>query len=161
MRVTAEDSPRANMRIRTAIRDDFPALLSLERAAGSAAHWTEAAYGRVFDPDAPRRIALVADDGAVRAFLVARAAGGEWEIENVVVAEPARRQGLGSSLVRHLLALATQDAADAVWLEVRESNAAARALYLRCGFRETGRRRGYYSDPEEDAVLYELVLGSL
>ena len=58
------------------------------------------------------------------------------------------------SLMRSLIARWEKFAGAALRLEVRESNAAARALYTKHGFRETGRRRGYYRDPIEDAVLY-------
>jgi ribosomal-protein-alanine N-acetyltransferase len=43
-----------------------------------------------------------------------------------------------------------------VYLEVRESNRAARSLYVKCAFIESGHRKSYYSEPEEDAVLYRL-----
>ena len=80
----------------------------------------------------------------------------EWEIENIAVAGPARRRGLGTRLLGELLDLARGRGADAVFLEVRESNHAARALYEKWAFLESGRRRGYYKDPEEDAILYRL-----
>ena len=82
---------------------------------------------------------------------------GEWEIENVVVAEEFRRQGIGAGLMRSVIAQWEKFAGAALLLEVRESNAAARALYTKHGFRETGRRRCYYRDPVEDAVLYALL----
>jgi len=53
-----------------------------------------------------------------------------------------------------LLVQARQTNSDAVFLEVRESNTAARRLYQKLGFEETGRRKSYYSNPVEDAVLY-------
>jgi len=45
-----------------------------------------------------------------------------------------------------------------VFLEVRESNQPARAFYLRQGFEESGRRKFYYANPQEDAILYRLAL---
>jgi ribosomal-protein-alanine N-acetyltransferase len=83
---------------------------------------------------------------------------GEWEIENAVVAPEFRRRGVGHDLIRELLRQAQMASGTAVWLEVRESNFAARGLYEKHGFRETGRRRAYYEDPSEDAVLYSLRL---
>lgn len=123
------------------------------------AHWTEQQYHGLFvtKAEAPYRLALVAEGVAppdVLGFLVARNLPPEWEIENIVVAPAARRMGIGSRLVDTLGVRAKQTNSDAVFLEVRESNTAARRLYEKLGFRETGRRKSYYSNPFEDAVLY-------
>jgi ribosomal-protein-alanine N-acetyltransferase len=79
-------------------------------------------------------------------------------LENVAVGEPSRRRGLGRQLVAALADAARQQHARAIFLEVRESNAAARALYRASGFQESGRRSGYYSCPTEDAILYTLAV---
>jgi len=57
-----------------------------------------------------------------------------------------------------LLGQARQANSDAIFLEVRESNTGARRLYEEFGFRETGRRKAYYTNPSEDAVLYSKIL---
>jgi len=80
----------------------------------------------------------------------------EWEIENIALAGPARRRGLGTRLLGEFLDLARAQGAEAVFLEVRESNRAARALYEKWSFMRSGRRQRYYKDPEEDAILYRL-----
>jgi ribosomal-protein-alanine N-acetyltransferase len=59
-------------------------------------------------------------------------------------------------LIKALMKRARNQAATAILLEVRESNLAARGLYEKRGFREVGRRRSYYADPVEDAILYTL-----
>ncbi len=100
------------------------------------------------------------ENGELCGFICAGAAAGEWEIENVVVGSGFLRRGIGDALMRELIRRARDEGAAAILLEVRESNAAARALYRKHGFVETGRRRLYYNFPEEDAVLYELRLGS-
>lgn len=84
--------------------------------------------------------------------VVARAAD-EAELLNLAVAERARGRGIGAALVEHAIADATQWGACAMFLEVRASNAAALGLYQRAGFREAGRRRGYYRRPSEDALI--------
>jgi ribosomal-protein-alanine N-acetyltransferase len=61
---------------------------------------------------------------------------------------------MGSKLTCALVGPVRQRKVTRVFLEVRESNAAARALYEKCGFQISGRRKSYYSDPAEDAVLY-------
>ena len=82
----------------------------------------------------------------------------EWELENIVVAPAARRKGLGKRLLEALLAAARETNSRSVFLEVRASNAAARSLYEKAGFEPTGRRKSYYTNSAEDAVLYRLTL---
>jgi ribosomal-protein-alanine N-acetyltransferase len=83
----------------------------------------------------------------------------ECEIEFAMVQPDARRRGAGRTLVREAAEWAERMGAKELWLEVRESNEAARRLYAACGFAVTGRRRGYYADPAEDALLMRLALG--
>lgn len=145
------------MAIRSAALDDVPAILALERQASSAAHWSVGAYTELLN----RGVVLVAEQTAkVCGFICARAVGGEWEIENVVVAAEFLRRGVASELMRGLIRRALREAASVIRLEVRESNLPARSLYVKHRFREVGRRRGYYNSPSEDAILYSLRLGS-
>lgn len=131
-------------------------MLLLERQVSAAAHWSEEQYQRLFQPGGADRLALVAEDAknGVLGFLVARQVAPDWELENIVVTPAARRNGLGKRLVEALLAKARETNSAAVFLEVRESNASARALYEKADFQETGRRKSYYGDPTEDAILY-------
>ena len=86
-------------------------------------------------------------------FIVARDAAGEWEIENIAVTADARRRGLGSHLMGEFLHHVRSSGGIQVFLEVRESNNAARALYEKWAFVEAGRRTGYYDEPPEDALV--------
>jgi ribosomal-protein-alanine N-acetyltransferase len=88
--------------------------------------------------------------------VIARVLGDEWEIENIAIAGTARRRGLGTRLLGELLDMARARGAAAIFLEVRESNQAARALYEKWAFLESGRRPIYYKNPPEDAILYRL-----
>jgi [ribosomal protein S18]-alanine N-acetyltransferase len=113
----------------------------------------------VFQPGAPDRILWVLeeeDEGALRAFLVARFSAVECELENLVVAATHRRRGFGMQLLKCLIATARQRNVERILLEVRESNTAARALYEKLGFQVTGRRKAYYSHPQEDALMFAL-----
>ena len=92
--------------------------------------------------------------GETLGFLVAAHVSPDWELENVVVASTARRQGLGKALLGALLAAAAETNSASVFLEVREANHAARSLYEAAGFRITSRRKSYYNNPQEDAILY-------
>jgi ribosomal-protein-alanine acetyltransferase len=138
-------------RVRPATPADLPALLGLDRGAPAAAHWSEADYRRLFAEAG--RVALVIEDGSVEGFIIGRDLGSEWEIENIVIAGSAQRRGLGTRLVQELLELAQTQGAQAVFLEVRESNRAARALYSKFGFVESRRRKSYYRNPDEDAIV--------
>jgi [ribosomal protein S18]-alanine N-acetyltransferase len=143
--------------IRTATVADLPAMMELEKRAATAAHWSAEQYEALFRASAPGRAALIMrEESGLQGFVIARVVGEEWEIENIAVAGPARRRGLGTRLLGELLDSARAKGAAAVFLEVRESNQAARALYEKWAFREGGRRPRYYKDPAEDAILYRL-----
>jgi ribosomal-protein-alanine N-acetyltransferase len=143
--------------IRPATVADLPAMMSLEKHSATAAHWSAEQYADLFGGSSPGRVALtVLEDSRVQGFVIARVLGDEWEIENIAVAGPARRRGLGTRLLGELLDMARSRGATAMFLEVRESNQAARALYEKWAFLESGRRRTYYQDPQEDAILYRL-----
>ena len=147
------------MTIRPAIPADVAALLALERHADGAAHWAESDYDRLFHTSAPPRLCLVLEDEAgIQGFLVARQIDANWEIENIAVANPLRCRGFGTFLLRQVLDQAKARGAEAVFLEVRESNVAARNLYEKMAFVATGRRRDYYREPLEDAISYRLAL---
>lgn len=150
------------MRVRPAKFGDIPRLMEIERQAPSAAHWSEREYHALFpsaggdESSQPRRICLVAEtESSVAGFVVALCLGPEWEIENIVVDSDCLRRGYASALLRELLNQAANQGAGRVLLEVRESNQVARAFYDRWGFQAIGRRRSYYGDPVEDAILLQ------
>ena len=148
-----------SMLIRPVTAADVPAMMVLERHAVTAAHWRETDYERIFAPHA-QRVALILEEQEVEGFIVARRMGEEWEIENIAVAGATRRRGLGTRLLGELLDRARAAGASQVFLEVRESNRAARALYQKWAFVESGRRKSYYRDPVEDAVLYRFTFST-
>jgi len=139
--------------IRSAALNDLPVILAIEQQAPGAAHWTPEQYNKLVGSG----VVLVAQEaGKFCGFICAKAVAGEWEIENVVVAAEFLRRGIANELVRELIQRAANDNAPAILLEVRESNLPARGLYEKNGFREVGRRRAYYRNPVEDAILYTL-----
>jgi ribosomal-protein-alanine N-acetyltransferase len=145
--------------IRPATPADIAALLALERASLTAGHWRGPQYRAIFEPSAPPRIALLEEEeSTLLGFLVARPLGAEWELENLVVASAARRRGLATRLLHELFAVLRREGGAALFLEVRESNRAARALYEKCRFVAVNRRKQYYVEPVEDAVMYRLML---
>ena len=78
---------------------------------------------------------------------------GEAQITNVAILPAYRGQGVGTQLMAAVIAAAKERGASAMTLEVRPSNAPALALYHHYGFQGAGRRKGYYSDNGEDAII--------
>ncbi len=129
--------------IRKATRDDLPAIASIQDAASQAAGWDPAGY---LDYDCS--VAVIGD--RVAGFAVSRqTAPGEWELLNVAIDPRERRRGIARRLLERALAGSRGE-----WfLEVRESNTAARDLYISLGFQPAGRREEYYRDPPEAAIV--------
>jgi ribosomal-protein-alanine N-acetyltransferase len=138
-------------RLRPASRADVAALAVLERAAfddpWSPAELTEALGWS-------GAIALVADgaDG-IAGYVLGRVVVDEAEILSIAVDPELRRAGLGRALLDGAVGTMIARGARAVWLEVRVSNGAARAMYGAAGFIAAGLRRGYYRQPPEDALV--------
>jgi ribosomal-protein-alanine N-acetyltransferase len=135
--------------------------MALEQQSLAAAHWGEQEYRRLVG--SAESLVLIAEDSSSSAahvvpvtwgFLVARHTPPEWELENIVVSAGARRKGIATQLLEALIAKAREAKSETVFLEVRDSNAPARALYEKVGFRLQGTRKRYYTAPEEDAILY-------
>jgi ribosomal-protein-alanine N-acetyltransferase len=158
------------VQVREANPGDVPAMVNLERQSPSAGHWSQEQYEKLFratdGPCLSERVAWVMEEdehdrrggnsrqAEILAFLVAQRIEYEWELENVVVRAETRRRGVASLLLRELVAHACARHGSSIFLEVRQSNQAARALYRKFGFEEAGLRRGYYANPLEDAILY-------
>lgn len=146
--------------------EDVEWVTALAAAEPVAPHWPPFEYHRMLRIAAEqpsRRGAWVAVSGETDAdvcgFAIASAAAGEAELESVVVAEAFRRRGVGRGLLAEVMRWGRDIGAERLLLEVRASNEAARAMYVRAGFQEDGVRRRYYRNPEEDAVLLSLPLG--
>jgi ribosomal-protein-alanine N-acetyltransferase len=113
----------------------------------------------VLPGDAPRQ--QTASGRMLLGYWVAMRGVDEVHLLNLVVAPEHRRQGWGKVLMQALIAQATAQGAHSLWLEVRESNAPAQALYAHMGFRTVGRRKQYYPlarGQREDALLMSLDL---
>lgn len=91
--------------------------------------------------------------GTLVGYVVALLMADEGEIADLAVAPAARRRGIGGVLLDRVVTEAMESRVRALYLEVRESNSAARALYASRGFGIVGRRRGYYQRPFEDALV--------
>lgn len=141
----------AAIRLRPAVDADLPAILSIERIAFSDP-WTADAFRSMLGQ--AHVITTVAEvEGRVAGYSVAWAVGDEAELANLAVAPLHRGTGVAKRLLDHLLAELDARGGANVYLEVRDSNAAAQGLYRSRGFTAAGRRRGYYRKPAEDAVV--------
>ena len=94
----------------------------------------------------------------VAGFIISRLVAGELHINNVAVRPEVRRRGVGARLLAAVLSHGRSQAARLAFLEVRAGNAAAQGLYRRCGFQVVGRRKAYYAQPVEDALLMSLSI---
>ena len=153
----ADDIPPPSLRTITV--DLLDAVLAIEVQAYTFP-WTR---GNFIDSIAAGYVtrALQASDGTLLGYFVAMPGFEEMHLLNVTVAAHHQGQGHARRLLAELYALSASFAATAVWLEVRQSNARARALYLSEGFTEAGNRRDYYPAPQgqrEDAVLMTRLL---
>jgi len=148
--------------IRQSVPFDLEAILHIERANESAAHWSEDAYLLIWTDLETPRIAYVAErEGEILGFVVGHEIAGEWELENIAVAISAKRQGIGRELAQRLIATAQIADGTRIYLEVRASNLAALHLYKVLGFEHIGSRENYYSNPQEDALLFEKKLKAI
>ena len=102
----------------------------------------------------------IAEGKRLVGFIVSRVIAGELHVNNVAVRPEYQRLGLGGRLLRSALICGANQGSKRAFLEVRSSNLAAQALYRRCGFRAAGRRRDYYRDPIEDALIMSVSLTS-
>jgi len=138
----------ARFRIRPATEADVPAIAALERESFSDP-WTEDGFRSLL---AGYALVAEAEDGLL-GYGFARHAADVGEILNVAVAPAARRQGIARALVHGLLEMLAAAGVAEVFLEVRESNDAAKILYEALGFTPVGRRPRYYRKPLEDALI--------
>lgn len=97
--------------------------------------------------------------GEFSGFLMAFHVLDECHLLDIATEEKFRRQGVGAALIRELMKRAGEKDGSVIYLEVREKNQAARGLYEKLGFAPVGKRKDYYKNPTDDAVLYTLTLG--
>jgi ribosomal-protein-alanine N-acetyltransferase len=132
-------------------REDLPILQQLDRLS-DLPQWSLQDY-QEFWSESHSLILVAGRVPCPVGFVCGRSVAREAEILKLVVIETHRRRGVGRRLVRQFLFRVGKNGCQSVYLDVRESNAAAIHLYDSCGFRVVGRREGYYRDTREDALL--------
>lgn len=148
--------------VRDALDRDLPAILKLELASFSDP-WTMGMFSSHLGGQ--ENILLVAEltsqasrMNEIVGFAVARVVAGEAELLNIAVLKEKRGFGVGSALLDQILSRSAEKGAECIYLEVRESNNAARAMYAGRQFVEVGRRKRYYQHPTEDGLILQAQL---
>ena len=138
---------------RAATQADVPAIVEIERTSFGDP-WSEETFRDLLR--LRQAIFLVVSEGlpeSICGYVIAAVITDEAEVLNLAVAGQSRRRGLGGRLLDAGLGMIRERGAREVFLEVRESNAAAIALYNSRGFAALSRRARYYRNPVEDALV--------
>ena len=138
------------LEIRPLAYADLPQVIAIERRAFTTP-WSLAMF--VLELSKPSGICLAAiRGGRIVGYLVCSRYDTVWHVMNVAVDPRLVRQGIASALLEHLFAQA-DGPGEQYTLEVRPSNEPAIGLYERFGYHTAGKRRGYYHDNREDALI--------
>jgi ribosomal-protein-alanine N-acetyltransferase len=139
---------------------DLDAVLDIERAVYEFP-WTRGNFSDSMHAGYDMQVLMTPQGRA--GYFIAMVGADEMHLLNLTVAPPEQGRGHARYMLDALCALARQHRAAQLWLEVRESNDRAAALYERYGFQRVGMRRGYYPAPggtREHAVVMSLALGA-
>lgn len=151
-------SPASNEDLKIRIQpfdpSDLDELMVIENIS-FAVPWSRESYEELWPLDTVRIWIARAGDKFVGYYLV-QSVGIEMELHTFAVKPEHRRRGIGSMLLNHMIGEAKKHGVERIYLQVRPSNSAARALYYKLGFVSVGIRRGYYRDNNEDALVMRL-----
>lgn len=144
--------------LRPAVEEDLREIVRIEKAC-FADPWTEESFRRLLAVQPAIFLAAVfPPDSTIAGYAIAFSIGEDGEVLNVAVEPGFRGKGLAGQMLDALLIEMSARGARTAYLEVRESNRAALALYGSRGFAEIGRRQRYYRRPVEDALVMRRVL---
>lgn len=145
------------MRIRRGESRDIPEIVLLEKVCFEAG-WSEEQYCTGLD-SGTLRVMVAEESSRICGYLAYTVIAGEMEILNVAVPPERRRTGIGKALLAAVLDEGAREGVMECFLDVRASNVPAIGLYGKFGFERIGRRKRYYPDNREDALLFRLNLG--
>ncbi len=152
--------PALEIKITSMLAEHVPSVIELERQCQLSTRDLEAYINLLKEPTSILMVALNEDRlivGCFSGWLVAD----ELEIDNVAVAPDWRRASVGTRLLVAALETARKNGAEKAFLEVRSNNSAACLLYEKIGFEVVGRRKNYYRDPVDDALILSRKIASL
>ena len=147
---------RSPVAIRAMWPADIPDVMRIERQSFGMP-WQESTFRALMRRPSVSLLTAEAD-GVVVGFAVLWFSADEGELGDLAVDPEQRGRGIGRTLLDRSIEEARLRGAGTLYLEVRESNEAARLLYESAGFETVGRRTGYYSGPREDACVMRLNL---
>ena len=147
---------------------DLLEVVEIEEACGLSPWGWDAYHAELGQGSAAVMLVARTDGGEIAeqrrtlaGYIVARVVADELHVNNVAVRPQLRRHGIGATLLNAVMVKGAAMGANSAWLEVRASNQVAQKLYERCGFQVAGRRRDYYHQPVEDALIMNVKIGSL
>ena len=155
--------PWSMVRLRPLEPWDVQRIKELEMSWPLLSHWDLGVYHQVASGQETARgvvaVQLTPEQGErIVGFIVYRTIHPDTEILNIAVEPGCIRQQIGTQLLHQVKRLVVEVGGKNLYLEVRPSNAAAREFYFKEGFSEVGRRKDYYANPTEDALLMQLQL---
>jgi ribosomal-protein-alanine N-acetyltransferase len=144
-----------NFIIRKMTADDIPAVVELDKMSFSLP-WPERSFRFELTDNPASRCWVAEVDGRVVGMIVVWLLVEEAHVATLATHPDLRRQGIAKKLLSHALRYLINEGAQTSFLEVRASNIAAQEMYRKFGYEESGRRRRYYKDNDEDAILMNL-----
>lgn len=144
-----------NLLIRKMMLEDIPAVVELDKISFSLP-WPERSFRFEITENSASRCWVAEVDGRVIGMVVGWLLVDEIHIATIATHPDFRRQGIGRKLLSHTLRRAAEEGAQSSFLEVRASNLGAQEMYRQFGYEPTGRRKRYYKDNDEDAILMNL-----
>lgn len=146
------------MSIRRMTLEDIPSVLELDKLS-FALPWPERSFRFELTENPASRCWVFDVEGKIAGMIVAWLLVDEAHIATIATHPEYRRQGIARKLLTYALRYMSKEGAVTSFLEVRESNTAARDMYHQFGYEVVGRRKRYYKDTDEDAIL--MTLGEL
>lgn len=144
-----------SVEIRRMTLEDIPSVVALD-ALSFSLPWPEKSFRFELTENPASRCWVVELDGKIVGMLVAWLLVEEAHIATIATHPHHRRQGIARKLLEYALRYMSKEGAVTSFLEVRESNTAAQEMYRKFGYEAVGRRKRYYKDTDEDAILMTL-----
>jgi len=141
--------------IRRMTLEDLPAVISLDKLSFSLP-WPERSFRFELTENSASRCWVAEMDGKIVGMIVAWLLVDEAHIATLATHPDHRGQGIARNLLMYALRYMSKEGAVTSFLEVRESNIPAQEMYRKFGYEEVGRRKRYYKDTNEDAILMTL-----
>lgn len=135
---------------------DLPDVMEIEKRS-FVSPWTRGMFAQTLKSPVARNFVMTEGRDIV-GYVISYQAGIEMHVMNIAVHPGRRHQGIGLDMMERVLGTARMNSLEECFLEVRETNCPARGLYEKLGFKRIGRRKGYYAETNEDAIVMVLSL---